>query len=131
VVRGEVSLLIAALSGDEFIDLSEEFDFECAVRGLFDAHTRMRRLGNLINVVAVLDVYFAGDPKLRLGSLLARYQELCSTRKNPSLEAARDRCAGHLAAIERARADWAQLRENGLTTVALNAALMPDYGAYD
>jgi hypothetical protein len=129
IVRGEASLLIAALSGDEFIDLNEEFDFEYVARGLFEAPTRLGRLGNLINVVAVLDVYFAGDPRLRLGPLLARYDRLGLSRKNLRLEAARDRCAGHLAAIERARTDWTELRRNGLTTAALSAALMPDYGA--
>jgi hypothetical protein len=28
VVRGKASLVIAALSGDEFVDLSEDFDFK-------------------------------------------------------------------------------------------------------
>ncbi len=41
VVRGEASLVIAALSGDEFIDVNEEFDFQCVVRGLFEAPTRL------------------------------------------------------------------------------------------
>jgi hypothetical protein len=57
--------VIAALSGDEFIDLSEDFDLEYVARGLFEAPTRRRRLGNLINVIAMLDVYFAGDPRPR------------------------------------------------------------------
>jgi hypothetical protein len=76
VVRGEASLVIAALSGHEFIDLSEDFDLEYVARGLFEAPTRLERLGNLINVVAMLDVYFAGDPRLRLGPLVARYDRL-------------------------------------------------------
>jgi hypothetical protein len=129
VVRGEASLVIAALSGDEFIDLDEEFDFEYAARGVFEAPTRLGRLGRLINVVAVLDVYFAGDPRLRLGTLLARYDRLCVLQKNVRLEAARNRCTDHLAAIEQARADWTELRKTGLTTAALSAALMSDYGA--
>ena len=49
VVRGEASLVIAALSGDEFIDVNGEFDFQCVVRGLFEAPTRLGCLGNLIN----------------------------------------------------------------------------------
>jgi hypothetical protein len=129
VVRGEVSLVMAALSEEKFIYLNEEFDYEYAVRGLFSAQTHFRRLGNLINAVAVFDVYFAGDPKLRLGSLLARYNQLCSARRDPSLEAARDRCAEHLAAIERARVEWARLRNAELTTAALSAALVPHYDA--
>jgi hypothetical protein len=129
VVRGEASLVMAALSEEKFIYLNEEFDYEYAARGLFNAQTRFRRLGNLINVVAVFDVYFAGDPKLRLGSLLARYNQLCSARPGSPLEAARDRCAEHLAAIERARVAWARLRNAELTTAALSAALVPDYDA--
>jgi hypothetical protein len=126
VARGEASLMIAALSGDEFIDLSEDFDLEYVARGLFEAPTRLGRLGNLINVVAMLDVYFAGDPRLRLGPLLARYDRLCLSQKNLQLEAARDRCVGRLAAIEQARTDWAEVRGNKLTTAALSAALVPD-----
>jgi hypothetical protein len=41
--------VIAALSGDEFIDVNEEFDFQCVVRGLFEEPTRLGRLGNLID----------------------------------------------------------------------------------
>ena len=40
VVRGEASLVTAALSGVEFIDLNEEFDFESLARGLSEAPTR-------------------------------------------------------------------------------------------
>ncbi len=36
------------------IDLNEAFDFEYIVRGLFEAPTRLGRLGRVINVVAVL-----------------------------------------------------------------------------
>jgi hypothetical protein len=45
VVRGEASVVIAALSGHEFIDLSEDFDLEYGARGLFEAPTRLGRLG--------------------------------------------------------------------------------------
>jgi hypothetical protein len=40
VVRGEASLVIAALSGHEFIDLCEDFDLEYVARGLFSKHKR-------------------------------------------------------------------------------------------
>jgi hypothetical protein len=45
VVRGEASLVIAALSGREFIDLSEDFDLEYVACGPFETPTRRRRLG--------------------------------------------------------------------------------------
>ncbi len=77
----------------------------------------------------MLDVYSPATPRLRLGPLLARYDRLCLSQENLQLEAARDRCTGRLAAIERARADWTELRRTGLTTAALSAALMPDRDA--
>ncbi len=86
VVHGEASLEIASLSGHEFIGLSEDFDLEYVARGLFEAPTRLGRVGNLINVVAMLDVYFAGDRRLS-GPLLARYDRLCLSQKNLQLEA--------------------------------------------
>jgi hypothetical protein len=73
-----------------------------------------------------LTFIFAGDPKQRLGSLLASYNQLCATSDNLALHLARDRCAAQLAAIERARARWTQLRETDLTTSALKATLVPD-----
>jgi len=129
VVRGEASLVIASLSGVEFVDLNDDFDFEYVARGLFEASTRLGRLGSLIKVIAMLDVYFASDRRVRLGPLLARYNRLCLSQKNLRLEAARDRCAAHIAAIERAQRDWTELRRISLTTSALSTALMPDYGA--
>jgi hypothetical protein len=49
--------VIATPSGHEFIDLSEDFGLECARRSLLEAPTPLGRLGNLINVVAMLEVY--------------------------------------------------------------------------
>jgi hypothetical protein len=80
--------VIAALSGHEFIDLSEDFDLEYVARALFKAPIRRRRLGNLINVVAILDVYFAGDPRLRPGRPLVRYDRLCLSQKCSSMRLA-------------------------------------------
>jgi hypothetical protein len=125
LVGGEASLVIAALSGHEFIDLSGDFDLEYVARGLFEAPTRLERLGNLINVVAMLDAYFAGDPRVRLGPLLVPYNRLCLSQGNQRLAAARDRCPGRLAAIERPLADWTELRRTALTTAAPSAALCP------
>jgi hypothetical protein len=128
LVRAEVSLVMVALAGDAFIDLDDHFDYEAAARGLFNAQTRLQRLGNLISTIAVLDVYFAGDPRKRLGALLERYEQMCKERDDTSLKAARDQCAERLASIEQARTEWAQLRGTELTPAALNAALMLEYG---
>jgi hypothetical protein len=125
IVRGEVSLVMAAVTEEQFIYLGGEFDYEYAVRHLFHAPTYLRRLGHLINVIAVFDVYFAGDPKQRLGSLLASYNRLCADSDNPSLHVARNHYAAQLAAIEQAGERWTRLRNADLTTSALNAAPVP------
>jgi hypothetical protein len=57
---------------------------------------------------------------------LARYDRLWLSQKDLQLEAACDRCTGRLAGIERARADWTELRRTGLTAAAL---MMPDHEA--
>jgi hypothetical protein len=44
VIRGEASLVIAALSGHELIDLNEDFGLEYVARGPFEAPTRPGRL---------------------------------------------------------------------------------------
>jgi hypothetical protein len=115
---------MVALAGDAFIDLDEEFEYQAVTRGPFTAQTRLHRLGNLINAIAALDVYFAGDPRRRLGPLLERYDQLCKKQDDTSLKGARDQCAERLAAIEQARTEWTRLRETKLATVALNAALV-------
>jgi hypothetical protein len=83
--------LIASLSGHEFIDLSEDFDLEYVARGLFEAPPRLGRVGNLINVVAMLDVYFAGDRRLSLGLCWRAMTDFvcpkrtCSSKRSRSL----------------------------------------------
>lgn len=83
----------------------------------------------MIHVIAVFDVYSAGDPKQRLAAPLARYNQLCATSKNPALHAARDHCAMQLTAIEEAKSSWTRLRQTDLTALALNNALVPVHDA--
>jgi hypothetical protein len=122
-VRAEVSLVMVALAGYAFVDVDEDFDYEEVARGLLDAPTRIHRLGKMINAIAVLDVYFAGDPRRRLSALCDSYEELCKRHDDTSLRAARDRYVERLAAVEIAQKEWSDLRANDLATAMLSAAL--------
>jgi hypothetical protein len=125
-VRAEVSLVMVALAGDAFIDIDENFDYEETARGLLDAPTRIHRLGKMINAIAVLDVYFASNPRKRLARLLKSYEELCKRHDDASLRAARDRYVERLAEVESAQREWFDLRATELTTAALGATLACD-----
>jgi hypothetical protein len=117
-VRAEVSLVMVALAGDAYINVDENFDYEEAARSLLDAPTRIHRLGKMITAIAVLDVYFASNPKRRLGALLESYEDLCKRHDDASLRAARDRYVERLEAVESAQRQWSDLRANELTTAA-------------
>ena len=122
-VRAEISFLMVALAGNQFLETEAGQDYERLARGLFNAQNRFGRFGSLINAVAVLDVYFAADFRKRFGSLI---QSVDRTRAGQAdtQNAARTRCADRLAAIERARGEWAALRQACLTSGAISAALM-------
>jgi hypothetical protein len=128
-VRAELSLVMVALARDAYIDVDEDFDYEEAARSLLDAPTRIHRLGKMITAIAVLDVYFASNPKRRIGALLESYEELCKRHDDASLRAARDRYVERLEAVESAQRQWSDLRANELTTAALSAALAYDEAA--
>jgi hypothetical protein len=119
---------MVALAGDAFIDVDADFDYEDTARGLLNAPTPIHRLGRMIGAIAVLDVYFPGNPKNRLGPLLEGYEVLCARHDDASLRAVRDRYVERLSAIESSRAEWLNLRANELTVSALNAALTCDDG---
>jgi hypothetical protein len=126
-VRAEVSMVMVALAGDDFIDMDEEFDYETAARGLFHAKMPLHCLGKLINAVAVLAIYFAGNRRKRLGTLIERYKHRYKQHNDASLIAARDHYTERLAATEHGQGEWMRLRAKGPTAAALNAAVTLDY----
>jgi hypothetical protein len=123
VVRAEISFLMVALAGDQFLETETGQDYERVARGLFNAQSRFGRFGSLINAIAVFDVYFAADSRKRFRSLIQSVDPRPAGQTDTQ-SAARARCAERLAAIERARGEWAALRQACLTARAISAALM-------
>jgi hypothetical protein len=113
-VRAEVSLLLVVLDDDQPLEADGWIDCEQVARGLFGAHSRFGRFGDLIKAVGVFDVYFAADPYHRLAG-------------SGQTQMRRSQYAGKLAAIEKARGDWHALRQTSLAPAAISAALMPSF----
>jgi len=120
VVRAEISLLLVALTDEHTVETEDWSKYEQVARGLFNARGRFGHYGDLINAVAVFDAYFAADPRERLGLL-------CADDGNKQLTLLRDRYADRLTAIEQARDKWETLRQTRLSSLAISAALMPQF----
>jgi hypothetical protein len=126
-VRAEISLLLVALTDEHCVETEDWSNCEQVARGLFNARGRYGCFGNLINAVAVFDVYFAADPHDRLGPTIERLGLLCADDGDKQLESLRNRYADRLTAIEQARDKWEPLRHTGLSSLAVSAALMPQF----
>jgi hypothetical protein len=118
VVRGEMSLVIAALSRHEFIDLSEDFDLE---------YDRARPVRSTNTMAAPwrpdqcrchVGRLFRRRPEAPR-PLLVRYDRLCLSQKNSSKRLAIAAPAVSPGSKGRERIG---LRWTGLTTAALSAA---------
>jgi hypothetical protein len=127
VVRAEISLLLVALADEHTVETEDWSKYEQVARGLFNARGRFGRYGDLINAVAVFDAYFAADPRDRLGPTIERLGLLCADDGNKQLTLLRDRYADRLTAIEQARDKWETLRQTRLSSLAISAALMPQF----
>ncbi len=79
-------------------------------RDLFQAKTRIGRLGNLIQAVSIFDIYFAMD---------------AGERFDTHRKAALYRYANQIGAIEAAKQRWRELRATKFTPAAIAAALIP------
>jgi hypothetical protein len=125
VVRAEISSLLIVLGSDGTIDTESVVDQEQVARSLFDAQTQFGRMGNLIGAAGVIDVYFAVDPQNRFAAMLKRSERSHDEPGADRLAFVRERYADRLAAIERARRDWMELRRTILAPAAIGEALMP------
>ena len=115
IVRAELSALMVTLAADAQLEHGAG-DCESAARALFDAETRVGRIGNLINAVAVFDVYFAIDHDARFASRLP------GSTKNSRAPLAQ--FAIRRDAIDQAQQMWQSRRDTTLSTAAIAAALV-------
>jgi len=126
-VRIEMSILLVTLAGDGAIGPDDQIDYEQAARVLFDGETQFARIGNLIGAAAMIDVYFAEDPRSRFASVLKQCEQRHAGAGRNSLNLVRERYADRLAAIERSRRAWATLRRTVLAPASISAALTPPF----
>lgn len=122
VVRHELCVLLVTLSDEESPERGPDADYERETRALFGARTRIGRIGDLINAVAVFDVYFAADTGKRFEPSGPRRNVVAGG--NGSRGAAHNRYGNRLAAIETARRRWLPLRGTTLSSAAIATALM-------
>src|SRR3984885_3665121 len=67
-VRNDLWFMMVILSDENFVFQDGTDIYERAADGLFQAKTRIVRLGNLIQAAATFDIYFAMDAAERFGS---------------------------------------------------------------
>jgi len=117
IVRAELSALMVTLAEDDQLETTMN-DYERAARALFNAETRVGRIGNLISAVAIFDVYFAIDHDARFG-------QQPGLKSNHTPGEALDRFATRRDAIGLARQMWQARRDTTLSAAAIAAALVP------
>src|ERR1700733_971591 len=60
-VRNDLWFMLVILSDEDFVFQDGTDIYERAAQGLFQAKTRIGRIGNLIQAVSIFDTYFAMD----------------------------------------------------------------------
>jgi len=109
-IRNDLWFMMVILSDENFVFQDGTDIYERSAQGLFQAKTRIGRLGNLIQAAAVFDIYFAMD---------------ANERFETSRKAALYRYANQVDAIATAQGRWRELRATKFTPAAIAAALIP------
>lgn len=121
-VKDDLCFMIVMLSDENLAVHDLAPDYEGAARRLFDAQTRVGQFANLINVVSLVDVYFAIDGRERF------QQRESGARRSPvKIADARkipNRYASHVTAIDEARQRWKTLRGTKFAPEAIADALL-------
>jgi hypothetical protein len=121
-VREDLLFMMVILSDENFVFYDAREVYERAGRGLFEAETRIGRIGNLINAVSVLDVYFAMNVRNRFDVKNTSRRERAG---GGGAKTARDCYAHEIDAIRTAKQRWLELRATKFTPAAIAAALIP------
>src|SRR5215470_17251779 len=106
VVRHELCVLLVTLADEGSAERGA--DYEREARALFNARSQVGRFGDLINAVAVFDVYFAADAGKRFEPTGPRRNVIPGG--NGSRDAAQSRYGDRLSAIATAQRRWRELR---------------------
>ena len=121
-VRSELSFFLVALTDEGRADGDWGLNYESAARALFDAQTRVGRIGNLIGAAAIFDVYFSADVAKRFEATGRRPP---GANGHTTCAMISTRYADRLKAIEAAHEEWQALRRTTLSPAAIGAALIP------
>jgi hypothetical protein len=109
-VRNDLWFMMVILSDENFVFQDGADIYERAAQSLFQARSRIGRLGNLIQAASIFDIYFAMD---------------AGERFDADRNAALYRYANQIGAIEAAKQRWRELRATKFTPAAIAAALIP------
>jgi hypothetical protein len=109
-VRNDLWFMMVILSDENFVFQDGADVYERAAQSLFQAKTRIGRLGNLIQAASIFDIYFAMDT---------------GERFDADRNAALYRYADQIGAIEAGKQRWRELRATKFTPAAIAAALIP------
>jgi hypothetical protein len=118
-VRNDLWFMMVILSDENFVFHDGTDIYERAAEGLFQAKTRIGRIGNLIHAVSIFDTYFAMDAGGRFDAGRKASSSQCGGQ-TPA-----HRYANRVGAIEAAKQSWRELRATKFTPEAIAAALIP------
>jgi hypothetical protein len=115
-VRNDLWFMMVILSDENFVFQDGTDIDERSAQGLFQAKTRIGRLGNLIQTISIFDVYFAMDAGERFNS---------DGKQSRGAHTALYRYANQIDAITAAKERWQKLRATKFTPAAIATALIP------
>jgi hypothetical protein len=119
-VRSDLWFMLVILSDENFVFQDGTDIDDRAAEGLFQAKTRIGRLGNLIQAASIFDIYFAMDAGERFNP-----DRKVSARRSRGGQPALYRYANQMGAIETAKQHWHELRATKFTPAAIATALIP------
>jgi hypothetical protein len=112
-VRNDLWFMMVMLSDENLVFDDPARACEDQARELFQASTRIGRIGNMIYAASIFDIYFAMDTGKRFGA------------DDGTLPNSLYRFADQAAAIEASGLLWRQLRTTKFAPAAIAAALTP------
>ncbi len=117
-VRNDLWFMMVILSDENFVFHDGTDIYERSAQDLFQARTRIGRLGNLIQAASIFDVYFAMDAGERFGAN-------GKTKTPRGGHTALYRYANQAGAIAAAKERWYKLRATKFAPTAIATALIP------
>jgi hypothetical protein len=119
-VRNDLWFMMVILSDENFVFQDGTDIYERSAQGLFQAKTRIGRIGNLIQAVSIFDIYFAMDAGERFDT-----NRKSAAKQSRGGHPALYRYASQVGAIEAAKRRWHELRATKFTPAAIARALIP------